>query len=204
MVYQGPGVGTDVLDRPPDVITLDPPYTIPNPEKEKDKLGRAKSSLTIVENPSLDGLLTILMASNTILGEGRTGFIEVYIITANEDYKYLGVDRYQLAAIEESRDPESPHTLILGESNKKHPVGSEHPYRVCKISDDIFNKLQADLMLYESTDEEPEDDDSDDGIDAVVRKMVHLIVEEFPDDFSIDEDGKLVLPNDYANTPLNS
>ena len=61
-IKSGTRGGATVLERPADAIT--------EPEKsEGANLGTLKSSLTVIENPSLDGRLGILMAENTIIHE---------------------------------------------------------------------------------------------------------------------------------------
>ena len=183
---QEPGrVGVAV--KPMKIEDLDALMAAPDPEELKDALGRAKSSLTVIENPSLDGNLGILMAATTILDGDNKAFIDAYRIIADTNYIYRSSSKNRyVKTVHQSGNPPL-YVVVLNEEGRKYWVASLLPHEVCKIADYEFERFETSVG-------------SDENLDGVVRDMVKLLGERV-NSFKIEE-GKLVLPPNYANTSL--
>lgn len=181
---QGAGGGVGVLERLPDLDKREDPK-----ESEEKDLERARSSLTVIENPSLYNRLTILMAKNIIPYNGSKTLLDVYFITAGEGYKVVSPPLKQRGARATTRQVGSQLLyIILDENNGIYPIASLISHEHCRISPEEFQGFEANLSAGK--------------LEGMVNNMVQLIGQRV-NMFSLD-DGKLVLPPNYASTKLYS
>lgn len=190
MVTRYPGRGTGVLDRTTTTATR---VVITDPEEHEEglegTLGRAKSSLTVIENPSLDGKLGILMADTTIWTGDEKAFMNAYIIIADRSYAITEVRNARMARTEHRRSEPVLYTL-RDNSGSIYPVGSLLPYELCKITNEEFKKYESTLRTAEHQL----------GFAGVVNDMARLLAER--NKFYSLNEGKLILPPNYASTGL--
>ena len=175
--------GVAVLQRPDTIIAI----RITKEEESEEDLEIARSSLTVIENPSLDGYLTILMAKSAIPYNGDKALLGVYFITADEDYNVVSQPLKQSGARATTRQVGSQLLYIISdEKGISYPIASLVPHEHCRISTDEFQKFEANLSAGK--------------LEGMVDDMVQLIGQRV-NTFSLDK-GKLVLPPNYANTRL--
>ncbi len=180
---QGTG-GVGVLEIPPDLDKQEGP----NEPEEKD-LEKAKSSLTVIENPSLYARLTILMAKSAIPYNGDKAFLGVYFIVADEDYKVVSQPLKQRGARATTRQVGRQLLyIILDGNNASYPIASLVPHEHCRISPEEFHGFETRI--------------SRGNLEGIVNSMAQLIGERLKGKGFAFEDGKLVLPPNYANTRL--
>ncbi len=181
--------GTGVLDRPPAGILPIGATGIEEDESLETRLGRAKSSLTVVENPSLDGNLGILMAAVTMIHGGKTAFANAYIIIADRAYVLQEVRNTRMAKIE--RQTKEPFLYVIYDvRGVAHAVGSLLPYELCKLTDEEFKRYEHTLISAKNPS----------SFAGVVNDMARLLAER--NKFYSLNDGKLVLPPNYASTRI--
>lgn len=182
---QTPGGGVGVAERvltPSELDTLWGPD--PKPEKLEDKLERAKSSLTIIEN--LSGYLAILMASTTVVDGEKKEFINTYLIRV--DQRYIVSGTYEGEYMKSERQNGDPLLyIIVSREGGKYPVASLVPHEVCKLTDEEHKWYENGL-------------NTDTGLTKIAKNMIRLLGERV-DSFSF-EDGRLILPENYANIKL--
>ncbi len=161
-------------------------------ESDGKGLARAKSSLTVIKNPSLDGYLGILMAGTTILNENgnEKSFLNAYAIQAYGDI--VGSDILHMDIAKSERRSGNPPLYVVSYPNGgRYHIASQLPHEICKITDGEFRKFEAALTSPNQRVVE---------LTGLVNNMVQLIGQRV-DAFSLDN-GKLVLPQNYANTRL--
>jgi len=180
--------GTAVLGRPAGLTV-----TITDPEEsEGTGSARAKSSLTVIQNPSLEGRLGILMAGTTILNGDETSFLNAYVMEAYGDA--LGSNMLHLDIAKSTKQRGNPLLYVLAYSNgSPYHTASQLPHEICKITDEEFRKFEAALTTPNQRAVE---------LTGMLNNMVQLIGQRV-DAFSLDN-GKLVLPPNYANTRFSS
>ena len=183
--------GTALLEMPTDTIT--------KPEELEDSaLGTLKSSLTVIRNPSLDDRLGILMAANTLLHEDAKSFFHAYVIVAKGNIIYPTILQVDIAK-SEKQSGNTPLYVVLYYNNNdlnngsRYPVASEVPHEVCKITDDEFRRYEATLTFPRQRVVE---------LTGLVNNMIQLIGERLAGKGFAFEEGKLVLPPNYASTRL--
>ena len=176
-----------VLEQPVHTITSTEPE-----ESEESTLGTLRSSLTVIENPSLDGRLGILMAEKTLLHDeyNAKSFFHVYVIRAFGDYidpAILHVDIAKSENVSKGRNP--PLYVVSYQGGGRYAVASQVPHEICKITDDEFRRFEATLTSPQRVVE----------LTGLVNNMMRLIGERTGFAF---EHGKLVVPPEYASTRL--
>ena len=132
------------------VQTMSSAGTVVAPQEQiRDTLGRAKSSLVVVQNPSLDGYLGIMMAAHVMVIDAHYGangdneapkaFSEVYAISAvrGAGYGIRQIVYYNVAKTGVQGENPSLH-VVLTESEGRYEVGSELPHEVCEITNIEF------------------------------------------------------------------
>ena len=186
-LLERPGTGrVAVLEKPPEATT--------DTEVAEDSgLGTLKSSLTVIKNPSLDGYLGILMAANTLLHEDDSkSFFHVYVLRAYGDIVDTNVLHADIAKSENvQKSGNSPLYVVSFHEGGRYPVASQLPHEICKITDEEFRSFEATLT---SPNQRVV------GLTGLVNNMTQLIGQRV-NTFSLDN-GKLVLPPNYANTRL--
>ena len=185
MVLERQGGGTAVLERPPVSNAIEDSKEL----GEKD-LEKARSSLTVIENPSLDGYLTILMAKRIIPYNGDKTFLEVYLITANKDYKVASQPLRQSRAKATTLQVGNQLLYIISdENNVTYPTASLVPHEPCRIGTEEFQRFKDTMMNGGS-------------LEGMVSSMAQLIGQRLTVKGFAFNDGKLVVPPNYASRPL--
>ena len=163
---------------------------------EESTLGTIKSSLTVIENPSLDGYLGILMAEKTLLRDefNAKSFFHAYVLWAYEGVIDPNVSTADIAKSENvSKDGDPPLYVVSYQGGRRYEVASQVPHEVCKITDDEFR-------MFEGTLTSPHQHNT--GLTGMVNNMMQLIGERLIEKGFAFEDGKLVLPPNYASTRI--
>lgn len=179
--------GARVLDRPTenppgiDLPSLDISSDLETPPRVPKNAG---SYLIVVQNPSLDGTLGILMAEGTMPNNNSRTFTNTYLIMADEHYTVIDYLKYPLAKIKQQEGDPLLHVLELQDFGD-YNVASILSHEVSPIALGEFQRYQSDLK--------------EGRLDGIVNSMVKLIGEKgtFP-----VVDGALDLPADYASTRL--
>jgi hypothetical protein len=167
------------LERSPVLKTLETDLFEKGSEKAR---GRAKSSLVVIENPSLNDYLGILMVKTTVIADSTKAFLDVYLLEADRNYE---VDTFEKIKQAKSKPRSgSPPYIITFDDGSTYGVASLLPHEICNITDEEFRKYETSI-------------NADNGLDAVVRDMAQLLGERVKS-FSF-EGGKLVLPVEYAS-----
>ena len=169
-----------VLKRPPVSTTVEE-----REEQDKKGLEKARSSLTVIKNPSLDGYLGILMAKTTMLSPDAKSFMNAYMITAYGDRISVPIPYINLAKSEQQNG--NPTLYVILYPLGRYQVGSQMEHQVCKITYEEFQRFETTLRTGH-------------GLDGLVSNMTQLIGQRV-NTFSLDN-GKLVLPQNYASTRL--
>jgi len=167
-----------------------PQEIVPDLEESDEKdLERARSSLIVIENPSLHKRLTILMAKATMPYNGDKTFLDVYFITADEDYNVVEQPLKQRGARVTTKQVGGQLLYIVSDENEvEYPIASPVPHEPCRISPKEFQGFETTIVKG--------------NLDGMVNSMVQLMGERLKDKgFSLD-DGKLVLPPEYASMQL--
>ena len=190
---QEPGGRIGVLEKPPVSGKREEPE-----ESGERNLGTARSSLTVIQNPSLDGYLGILMAANTRQYRDAKSFFNAYVIGA-----YGGVIDRPIVHVDivksEQQSGNPPLYVVLYYDNVdlnnggRYHIASELPHEICEITDKEFRRFEATLTSPHQRIVE---------LTGLVNNMMQLMGERLAGKGFAFEDGKLILPPNYANTRL--
>ena len=178
------GSGAVVLERPP-VSNIVEERAETN-EKDSE---RSRSSLTVIENPSLEGYLGIFMSKTTIPtipDQKAKSLMNSYLIKAYGDIITIPIPYIRLAKIEQ-QDGDPRLYVISYPWSGMYPVASKIEYQGCRMTYDEFQRFETVIR-------------TGNGLDKLISDITQLLGQRI-DSFSL-KDGKLVLPPNYANTRL--
>ena len=165
--------------------------------------GIKDGSITVIENPSLDGYVGLLLSKHFYEARFQwRDLIDVLYIRVDDKKRLRESREYGRVSIDKGFD-NIPYNFVATDSGVILPAKSTLPYEICFISPDEYDHFHDELQKGPWETQEarglrrgrnvPETSN----VEHVVESMYKLLAQKVST-FSLDN-GKLVLPRDYAS-----
>ena len=168
-----------------------PPSSQTNPELEPAaggaRVGGAiqDSLITVIENPSLDLYIGILLAEHFRQDNLLTRLTNVEHIRFRYDPEVFRLQHYKAVSVEKGFSQNMAYHFVRTDFGNVLPAGSTPPYRICPITAAQYDEFHRSLK-------------SGKDIKTVLSAMYGVFAGKVPG-FSLSKDGMLVLPRNYAS-----
>ena len=146
--------------------------------------GLQDSCITVIENPSLNGYLGLLLALHFSHNPYITEFKAVLYVRANEECEIDELTNHGVVAIKQGFDRGIPYNFIEAQGGLVLPAPNIRAYEVAFISPGQHHDFSSELQEKATA--------------GQALRAIYKLLADKVSDFSI-EGGKLVLPANYAS-----
>lgn len=161
------------------------------PKRLKTGGASQDNSITVIENPSVDGHIGYLFAQRFLeTSHSRRFERTLYLRVDLEDFRIQDKNEYFEVRFDQGFDPKRlAYDFMIADGRIVLPRPSTVPYEICFIDPDLYNKYLADLKRSETV--------------GPILEQVNSTLAKRAKNFRVDSVSKaLILPQNYATLEI--